>query len=138
MSTDSDTTLSGPVQTLIQRHLDFMAELPGPDETFAASDIDDPHANALTSMERRGIVRQVERERYDNTDAVASDGVKYRWRYRLTPAAARVRDELLADRDTICPCGHGGVRNCGDHYVCLYEPCDRQFERDELDLEVMK
>lgn len=137
MSSEADTTLSGAAEQLIQRHLDFMATLPDPPATFTATAVGDAKGHVLKRLTRRGIVDQVTRERYEDCDDVASDGTKYRWRYRLDPAAARRRDELLADRDTICPCGHGGVRNCGDHYACLYAPCDREFDRDELDLEVM-
>ncbi len=53
--------------------------------------------------------------------------------YRLRAECRATLRELVADRDTICPCGHRGVRNLRDGgYTCLFAPCDREFTRDEL------
>jgi hypothetical protein len=133
----SSEHVTGLPPNTIRVHLDLLATMPDPPETFYAADIGDDQGAALKQLTRHKIVEQVEKEQYDR-DEMETEGAKRRWKYRLTDRAATRRDELLAQRDTPCPCGHGGIRNLGNGiYTCGLDGCNEQFARGEIDEEAM-
>jgi len=128
----SSTGAAGPVtdasaRERIVRNVDELSLLPRHPETFESVDV--PKATfdlvrALLATDAIDVVRETDR-RGDPT-----------WQaYRLSAAASDLIDERLATRDTICPCGHAGVSNRGDHYACGFDLCDRRFERDDLEVD---
>jgi hypothetical protein len=110
---------------IVESHADELKQLPR-DEAFTAAEV--PVTNArLKRWQHAAVVETV--ERVPDSEGNTSPG---RWTYQLTDPAKSKLDDLLETRDTICPCGHSGVRNEGDHYQCLFDDCDRRFERSEL------
>jgi hypothetical protein len=133
----SSEHVTGLPPNTIRKHLDLLATMPDPPATFYAADIGDDQGAALKRLTRKGIVEQVEFERYD-AEETRTEGTKHRWTYRLDEAAAARRDELLAQRETPCPCGHGGIRNLGNGvYACSFDGCNEQFRREAIDKEAM-
>lgn len=50
---------------------------------------------------------------------------EHAWAY-----ARKIRD----GRTALCPCGHAGLGNHGDHYECGFAGCDGVFTRSELEV----
>ena len=115
---------SGNRQT-IKQHLDWLAELPR-GETFIAADVPDPYRNEFSALRETPVVERVGKEKYN---CWGND----RYQYQLPAWVCEEIGELLADRDTICPCGHSGIRNHGEFYTCAYDDCDEQFSRAEVE-----
>ena len=114
----------------LRSHLDYLAELPHPPETFFATD--EPLENDATrrTLQESGIIRIVNRlTQYEGETEYCRN------EYQVAEWAARRVEEIRRNRDTFCPCGHGGFRNCGDHFECGFEGCDREFDRDELEVD---
>lgn len=115
------------VQT-IQQHADFLATLPEPPERFIHRDIHDGYTSELHRLRRLPVIE------YAGKEETEHKGSK-RWTYRLAPWAADALEEILDNRDTICPCGHSGIQNHGGHYECSFEACDAKFARKELEVD---
>lgn len=134
MSADAPTTLSANPSE-IRPHLQWVGVLPDRGTEFLSAEI--PNAVPLDLLRERGIVEQVKTEyRYelvDNPDVDGEfevDGVRHV--YEVTDLAA----ETFAEREpeTVMPCGHTGISNEGAYYTCGFEYCDREFDRDELEV----
>jgi len=114
----------------IRINADLLSVLPDPPETFYAADVPGDNRGTIESLYRVGAVEKVGWDSYDEDD---------RWNdrreYRLRRWANEVVEETIENRDAVCPCGHGGMRNRGDYYECAYEPCDQEFDRDELEVD---
>ena len=52
--------------------------------------------------------------------------------YQLRSKFRQLAEETIEERDAICPCGHAGVSNQGDHYECAFDGCTETFSREEL------
>lgn len=68
-------------------------------------------------------------------DTERTEDGKIRNIYRVEPQARRVAQQQAETRDAVCPCGHAGVQNHGDHYECCFDLCDRKFTRDQLEVD---
>lgn len=53
--------------------------------------------------------------------------------YTVEDEAREIARRTADTRDAVCPCGHSGVQNHGQHYQCCFDLCDRTFSRDELE-----
>jgi hypothetical protein len=117
------------VQT-IRANIDLLGYLPDPPEKFHAFDLPKSKHGVLRRMDEDGIIEKVGKESYDHLENTHND----RWAYRIEPwVVEKVRD-ILNHRDSVCPCGHAGVHNCGDHFECTFDLCDQEFDREELEV----
>lgn len=103
---------------------ELLKELPAPPEEFRAKEL---------SYSVRRLV-----ERLANTTAIDATRRHYRGTsyhtYVLSSSTYEKIQDKLENYDSYLPCGHSGLRNCGDHYQCCHDGCDRQFGREEVDL----
>lgn len=118
----------------IQAHIDWVDDLPHPDEEWISSDVDVDHKH-LPALRKNGIVEIVGSQ--PSEAELSTDPVNI---YTTTePAWDRIR-YYIETRETgdvfmPCPCGHTGVSNLGDgEYGCGNEDCEGKYSRDELDL----
>jgi hypothetical protein len=125
-------------RALVTQHADMLVALPAPPATFAADDVPGANDNmmTITTLQRGGAVERVRRETVpiEGGERRDREDTTQRWRWRLADWAAELAAETVAQRDAMCPCGHAGLRNCGDHYQCGVEWCDRRFGRGELEV----
>lgn len=47
--------------------------------------------------------------------------------YSVPEHVRELVNRVVRQRESICPCGHSGVRNRGDHYECTSDRCNREF-----------
>lgn len=101
-----------------------------PREPFLREDVSDGLADKLNELRSQGIIDRVgteerkaanERSTYDLAE------------FALDDRAREIADDVVSNRDAICPCGHTGLSNCGDHYECTYALCERAFAREDLE-----
>ena len=113
---------------ILQSHVDYLHELPSPPETFYASDDPAEGNSTRRRLIEAGIIEKAGHESQEDGDT------EYRRnKYCVAMWAHEKVREIVSDRETLCPCGHGGVRNCGEHFECGFALCDQQFDRDELE-----
>jgi len=93
---------------------------------FRRVDVDPALRDRVTDLSKTPIVRVVDQER-------TADGTRNV--YRVHDEARRIATRTVAERDAICPCGHSGVVNHGDHFECGFDACDRRFDRASLSQE---
>jgi hypothetical protein len=129
MSTDrrSQDTKTYNAQTIVQ-YVDLLAELPAPPTNFYAADVPDACMGTFQALVQDGVIEKVERETYPDADSA-----RWRWRFRVSDRLHELAVEFRETEQTPCPCGHRGIRNRGDYYECRFEPCDREFDRAEID-----
>ncbi|MBX0325753.1 hypothetical protein EGH21_22305 [Halomicroarcula sp. F13] len=112
---------------ILRKHLDLWAELAdSPDDTWRDLDVPDHGNDVFRSLQQYTSI--ISRERVED-DA----GEPYHV-FQYTEAAWVYIEDALENRETYCPCEHGGVQNRGDHYVCSYEGCDDTFDREQIDI----
>jgi hypothetical protein len=112
----------------LRTNLDYIHELPDPPATFVAADIEYNDRETRKKLLAEGVLEVVSRSRQKE------GSTEYRQNeYRVVRWAADRVAEMVGNRDTFCPCGHGGFCNRGEYFVCGFEGCDERFERDELD-----
>lgn len=114
----------------IHDHVDLLAFLPDPPETFHASLLPAKSHGDLRKLCRHGLIEKVGRATYE-----FSNSRNDRWEYQIARWAVEEIERVVENRDVICPCGHGGMSNRGDYYECGFGLCDREFERDELEVD---
>jgi len=98
-----------------------------PDGEFRASDIRESLRRHLPRLQEAGVAVVV--DRYEDA------ANKFLHVYRIADRARAAAQRQQETRDSICPCGHSGVQNCGDHYECAFGLCEREFARDELEVD---
>lgn len=128
-ATDKGSPVSPSTAEFVSRHVDELASLPQPPETFTAQAVDEGFRAQFKRYARTNMVEICGTE---STDGRPS---KTRQVYRLTEYTAQQVAQRLEARDAICPCGHSGLRNRGSHYECGYDACDQEFARDELEVD---
>lgn len=94
-----------------------------PDEQFKRSDLQPPLQSALDDLKETPVIAVVDQVR---TCEIIENI------YEVTSEALEEAESTVATRDPVCPCGHSGLRNQGDHYQCGFRACDDQFDRNEL------
>jgi len=120
MSTDNQPgVLDHP--RLLAAHADLLVDIGGVDGSFQWSDVQGNDA-ALRKFRRSSMVHV---EHVEN-------GRRDKERYTLKEPAREYLEQHLETRTTFCPCGHGGIVNRGDYYVCGFDGCDERFAREEV------
>lgn len=92
----------------------------GDADNFAQRDIG-PLTAGLKRFREFGVVRTVE----------TGDDVTH---YRVADDALALADEVVADREPICPCGHGGLQTRDDYWTCAFEWCPNTYARADLEV----
>lgn len=129
MSSATPDHITHPSATqMIYRHADWLAVLPQHDD-FPRERVPEEYHAAFEKLRRTPIVEVVGQEQNPARNN------RFRKRYVIADWAREMVVDTLAERDTICPCGHSGLRNRGDHYRCSFECCDREFSRDQLEVD---
>jgi len=98
-----------------------------PEGEFEVGDLPDELQRELPELQAQGIALVV--------DHFLDAANKQRNIYRIASRAREAAREAVDNRDPYCPCGHAGFRNCGDHYECVFDLCEREFARDELEVD---
>lgn len=109
-----------PVTTL-RTHADALLVVGAPDDEWSWSEGKD--AGCESAMKKLQGTQALDVERRDNRSYC-----------ELSEQGKEAFRDIIENRETYMPCGHGGVRNTGSGYVCLYEPCDRVATREEVDV----
>jgi len=131
MSSTKKTITEVARQEWIDGHSGLIHELP--DGEFIREDLPEQIQEYVDTLRRHEVIERV--------DTVMRDGKgTSRHRYRLAvfevaEDAAERAQQLRDERDAICPCGHSGVANRGDHFECGCIACFREFSRDELEVD---
>lgn len=118
-------------RAFVEHRADLINEFP--DGEFYRSDVRAELREHIHSLISQDVILSVGSKRLDtdsehvNTYTVARFAVSER-------AQSIVEDVMDSRTETICPCGHSGVRNCGEWYECSADICDREFARDELEV----
>jgi len=122
---------------LIQSKADIVLEYP--EGRFALEDIDNDvlrgyikelhHNKILVKISERTVVDS-------DFDAEGNHVEKTRYQvneFKVTDKARDIAREVVQNREFELPCGHAGIRNCGDHIECSNPICDAQYDRAELE-----
>lgn len=126
MSSDHNTPVrGGKVQTAYQ-HADTIQAYP--EGEFSRSDLNEHLKSKLTQFRHANLI--------SDERVVFPDGRGNRyWIYTVRERARDIARDAIDARDAICPCGHGGMRNLRDGgYQCAFELCEREFKRDDLEV----
>jgi len=110
----------------IRTHADLIYELP--DGRFEAADVDDVTETQIQALRRKQVLDRVA-DRHVGKERECSYRVGV---FEVDSDAEQLAAEVVEGRDAICPCGHAGIQNCGDHYECLFDGCDETYARDQL------
>lgn len=124
----STVTYSQSLTQQITHNADFIVEELPEGESFLRSDLRDGWwlSKTLRKLRQRDVVH------VEDIVTVDGQGVNV---YRVPQHIYDRAVECIEDRDDSVaplPCGHLGLRNCGDHFQCNYDGCDRQFSREEV------
>jgi len=105
-----------------------------PRKRFTRDEISPRLAEHLDSLRSKGIIDRAASETRDSDgeDDTSTYTVAV---FEVVEEAVTIADRVTDTRDALCPCGHAGLRNCGDHYECKAEFCAREFARDELEVD---
>jgi hypothetical protein len=114
----------------VKSNLDYLLSLPEPPATFFIADVPVDDRSTFKALYHSDVIERVERhQQHEGSSSYIRN------EYRIADWAVDTIDKLTAERETICPCGHGGLSNRGDHFVCGFEGCDERFERAELEVD---
>lgn len=116
------------VEQAVRRNADWLA-LVLQVQPFIEADVPDEMVGQFRALRRTNAIEIVGSEPSPDHTAHSRD------RYALSADAQALVLATLDQRDPICPCGHAGFQNVGDGFVCQFELCDRQFARDELEVD---
>ncbi|WP_340101846.1 hypothetical protein [Salinibaculum salinum] len=131
MSRARGTPGTKEANVLIRNNSDLLNHLPNPPETFVAMDLPEQYHGVVRSLCRVGVIEKVGFVEYEHLDSTNNDRREYRIRDWVPPLV----EESIESRDAICPCGHSGFSNCGDHFECQFDLCEQEFDRDELEVD---
>lgn len=118
-------------QEWIDGHSGLIYELP--DGEFLRRDLPEPIREYVDPLRFREIIHRVDTQMREG-----KEGSRHSYRiavFEVADDAADRAQQLRDERDAICPCGHSGVANRGDHFECRCVACFREFSRDELEVE---
>ncbi|MFC7134312.1 MULTISPECIES: hypothetical protein [Salinibaculum] len=118
--------------SVVRNYADLLNWLPDPPETFFMADVPEDYVGTIRSLSHDSVIAKEGWEAYDG-ESMPTENSRRVW--KVESWASERAAEIVANRDAICPCGHAGVQNCGDHYACSFEACDQAFERDELEVD---
>lgn len=120
----------GNESKLLRSNADFLRYVGALDSdgTWRWSDAEDCQNAELRKFRQSSIVEITHIE----ATRSAATGQKYIEEYRLEPHARDYLRQHIEDRQTLCPCGHAGIENKGDHYVCGFALCEQKFKRSEV------
>lgn len=127
MSSKPSTVSHPSVTQMIRRHADWLALLPQ-DEEFPRVEVPDEYHGDFESLRRTPAIEVVGSEENPYREN------RERYLYELAAWAVEMLEETLEERETVCPCGHSGLQNRGDHYECSFALCEQTFSRDELEV----
>lgn len=120
----------------LKAQADAWIETTEPPETFIAAEVPDCVYDRFRQLIETAAIQKVERVPREEIDAdYECHGSSLVWTYRWNTRAWEAIEQTVETRYSPCPCGHGGLQNHGDHYKCSYVGCDRQFDRDELEVD---
>jgi len=129
------------LKQIIQNRADTILQFP--DGEFDKEDLDPApaaqvkyfyHQDVLDVVGQREI-RLTEEIVDENGESKTTEKTRYTvHKYSVNDRAREIAEDVVAQRDPIAPCGHSGVRNCGDHFECCCPVCDETFDRDELEV----
>lgn len=122
-----------PGDRSFERHVESNADVVQalPRESFTREDVPDAVADQLIGLRLKGIVARVGTEYRQAATGRSNYEVAV---FAVTDAATEIADRVTETRDALCPCGHAGLRNRGDHYECQADFCAREFERSDLEV----
>lgn len=112
--------------SLIRSYADEIAAMP--DGPFHAYELEADGVRLAFSKLRQTEALQIYQHARDRER-------KKRCQWRVHPTAREYAERVSTHRDAICPCGHSGVRNRGDHYRCGAGHCDQEFSREDLEVD---
>lgn len=118
--------------SMVRNYADLLNWLPDPPETFYMDDLPKSFVGEIRSLAQEEVIAKEGWEAYDEEDG-RSNNTRRVW--QVESWASERAAEIVAARDAVCPCGHAGVQNCGDHYECGFVACDESFARDELEVD---
>lgn len=113
---------------LVRDNADLLVSLPAPDEWWFYEDVDLPHSK-FQQFNAKGLI-----EHYGTQKAPSSNSrdQRHRWRWVVDEAVYERAQEMVDRRDALLPCGHAGLCNVAEGFVCGFEFCDQIFERAEV------
>lgn len=126
MSSKSKTGLTSQIYEFTRSYADHIVAMP--DGKFTRRDLDDSLRQLIDGLIENDVLVRAGRETVEDRR-----GSHLLYKYRVRERARDVAENIVQNRNAICPCGHGGVSNHGDYYTCAFEACDRHYGRDELE-----
>jgi hypothetical protein len=114
----------------VKANADLIAHLPEPGDDWMKQSHPWLSSQELKKLQANNALKRTERIHEYETDAERSGDYRWRWETdaRLYQRALKVQER----RDAFLECGHAGLVNCGDHFECAFEHCDREFDRSEV------
>jgi len=120
----------------LKSRADAWIQTTAPPETFLMAEVPDCVYDRFRKLMETQAVQKVERVSREDVDPeYECEGSSLVWTYRWNTRAWDVIEQTVETQYSPCPCDHGGLRNCGDHYKCSYDGCDDAFSRDELEVD---
>lgn len=130
MSHKTAATASNKATTQeIRMYADWLATLPRPPETFLKQEVPDAYQSQFRKLRPTEAIQVAGTDIYDDGHSQSE-----RHKYQLAEWAVDALDRILDTRETICPCGHSGIKNLGSHYECGFAACEKQFDRADLEV----
>lgn len=117
--------IRGPVKKQVSQHADEILALPS--EEFTTERLSGIHLSILRQLEQTPII-EVLGQSY-------TEHGSYQNIYRVHQRAQSVAEDVVEHRESIAPCGHGGIENHGEHYTCAFRLCPNTYARHHLEVD---
>lgn len=117
----------------VKSRADLVTELP--QSEFVRADLSEALAVKVDSLRSQGIIDRVDTERRDSQarDRTSTYSIAV---FVVDDRAREIAEAVVDSRDPICSCEHGGLRNRGEYFECSADFCDREFAREDLEVDV--
>lgn len=122
----------------IEGRADLVSALP--DDEFLREEVSEELQDKVDSLRTNNVLERVDSVRREAERAVDEDDHEsgtcfYTLAvFEVNDRAREIAEGVVENRDPMCPCGHAGFRNRGDHFECAADFCTREFDRDELEV----
>lgn len=126
---------TGSDKQLVQARADAILEYP--DEPFTHRNLDDELKDVFRDFLRNGIIEPVGETMHKITEEESPSGTPTWYKaeeYEVVDHARDIAEQVVAARDSMWPCDHGGIRYDSGMYTCGCSICDAEYEEPQLEV----
>lgn len=127
---------TGNDKQLVQARADAILEFPR--EPFTHRELDAELRDLFRDFLRNGIIVAVDETMLKITAEESPSGTPTWYKadkYEIVDHAREIAEQVVAARDSLWPCNHGGIRfDEGGTYTCGCSLCDAEYEEPQLEV----